>query len=372
MISNIVLAVVTFIVSFVVLLAFYHIHKWCSKQKGQKRIHVRNTDKSALSMSGNLVKDFSTPISDNYDITTNLLGRGSSAEVVIGVHNVTLRRYAVKIIDVSRRDVAWRYEREKAILKDVEHTNIIRLFEVYTSPVAQFFVMELCTGGHLGQVLKDKPDGRLPDDVARTYIVQITRAIAHCHKHGICHRDVKLQNILLENNGKDAQIKIVDFGNAARFRGHCPMTKIVGTTYTAAPEVFKESYDERCDVWSIGVVSYILLCGRRPFEALHVPIQPKARESSIIASILMGRYHFMHDTWEDVNSAAIHMVQCCLEMDYQKRRSAQGILDHPWLAHSDLHANIGAGLSRDGARTLSRRLSRNLSSSGRIRLLFMR
>jgi len=193
------------------LLAFLFLRwlcRWYSRQKNRAKVHLQNkSEDKSLSMSGNLVKDYSSPITDTYSITTNLLGRGSSAEVVIGVHNVTQRRYAVKIIDISKRDVAWRYEREKAILKDVEHTNTIRLFEVYNSSVAQFFVMELCTGGHLGQVLRDKPDGRLPQDVARAYIIQITRAIAHCHKHGICHRDVKLQNILLESNNKDAQIK---------------------------------------------------------------------------------------------------------------------------------------------------------------------
>ena len=119
------------------------------------------------------------------------------------------------------------------------------------------------------------------------------QAISHCHKLGICHRDIKLQNILLEHKGSDAQIKIIDFGNGQRFRGQLPLRKIVGTTYTAAPEVFRECYDERCDVWSIGVVSYILLSGKRPFESLDIPKQPKAKDSSLIANILMGRYHFM-------------------------------------------------------------------------------
>lgn len=125
------------------------------------------------------------------------------------------------------------------------------------------------------------------------YVTQIVHAIAHCHKLGICHRDIKLQNILLEHRGGDAQVKLIDFGNGQRFRGQLPMRKIVGTTYTAAPEVFKECYDERCDVWSLGVVAYILLSGRRPFESVDIPNQPRAKESSLIASILMGRYHFM-------------------------------------------------------------------------------
>lgn len=339
--QDFVVAVVTIVLLLTILILGRKIFNWYLHLREKLQIHMSIEAPSALSITGNLVKELKTPITKNYIVSDKVLGRGSSAEVVIGVHTVTQRRYAIKIIDISRKEIAWRYEREKSILKDVEHTNIVRLFEVYTSSVAQFFVMELCTGGHLGQVLKDKPEGRLDIETARQYIIQITRALDHCHSHGICHRDIKLQNILLESNNKDAQIKLVDFGNAARFRGICPMTKIVGTTYTAAPEVFKESYDERCDVWSLGVVAYILLSGRRPFEALHVPNDPKARESSIIASILMGRYHFMHEVWEDVNSAAIHLVQCCLEMDYTKRKTAANLLEHPWLAHADLHGNIG-------------------------------
>lgn len=346
-----------------VLLAFtiYRSVKFYYLKKAAK-VHI--VEPASFVVSGNLVKEREDKIIQTYEVTESLLGRGSSAEVVIGINIRTRRRYAIKIIDVSRKYIAWRYEREKKFLKDIDHTNVVRLIEVFKSKSAHFFVMELCTGGHLGQVLKQKADGRLDVPTARQYILQLLRAIAHCHQNGICHRDIKLQNILLENNGKDAQIKLIDFGNGARYRGRCPMTKIVGTTYTAAPEVFKECYDEKCDIWSIGVVAYILLSGRRPFESLDIPNQPKSRESSLIASILMGRYHFMHEVWEDVGNSAIHFVKTCLEMDYTARKSASLVLDHPWLAYSDLHADLGHGITRNGARALSQRMTRNLSTSG--------
>lgn len=102
-------------------------------------------------------------------------------------------------------------------MKDIDHANVVRLFEVYRYNNAQYFVMELCTGGHLGQVLREGINGRLDEAIAKNYIAQIVEAIAHCHRHGICHRDIKLQNILRENKGKDAQVKIIDFGNGHRF-----------------------------------------------------------------------------------------------------------------------------------------------------------
>lgn len=305
-------------------------YKFVSRHKKKSgKVYSVKDDTAASSVSGNFVKDTTDKIENVYEVTDSLLGRGGSAEVVIGIKKSTRRRYAIKIINISRPEVAWRYEREKNFLRDIDHTNVVRLFEVFHKKKAMFFVMELCTGGHLGQVLRNTPEGYIDPQIARQYILQITRALVHCHARGICHRDIKLQNILLENRTKDAQVKLVDFGNGAHFVGHCPMTKIVGTTYTAAPEVFKESYDERCDIWSLGVVAYILLSGRRPFEGLSIPHQPRSKETSLIASILMGRYHFMHNIWEVVPSAAVHFIQCCLEMDYKNRKSASQVYFQP-------------------------------------------
>ena len=95
--------------------------------------------------------------------------------------------------------------------------------------------------------------------------------VAHIHGRGIAHRDIKLQNILIDHNhDRTAQLKLIDFGFGSRFVGALPMRTKCGTPYTTAPEVIRESYDERCDVWSVGVVVYIMLCGKRPFEALEI------------------------------------------------------------------------------------------------------
>jgi serine/threonine protein kinase len=196
----------------------------------------------SFAISGGLVKEKFTSILESYVLGTKILGRGASAEVILGINNNTNREYAVKRIDIKKDGIAWRYEREKKIMKDIDHPNCIRLFEVYKNIDAHYFVMELCTGGHLGQALRSMPDGRFDVSMARRYITQIVSAISHCHKVGICHRDIKLQNILLENNNADAQIKVIDFGNAQKFIGCLPLTKVVGTTYTAAPEVFRECY----------------------------------------------------------------------------------------------------------------------------------
>jgi serine/threonine protein kinase len=353
---------------------------WTKKKRAIPPLEDR---KAAFSVGGNLVKESIIPITHFYNVSKTLLGRGSSAEVVVGEHLKTKRRYAIKIIDISRKEVVWRYDREKNFLKDIEHTNVIRLYEVYTSPNAMFFVMELCTGGHLGHTLKNYDSGYLPELKARNYVLQLTRAIMHFHGKGICHRDIKLQNVLLESNAIDAQLKVVDFGNAVRYRGNTPLTKVCGTTYSAAPEVFRQSYDERCDVWSLGVVAYILLCGRRPFERLEIDTNARNKDSTVIASILMGRYHFQHEAWGCVSDEAIDFIKCCLEMDYKKRLSAKELLAHPWMSSLMVftHQNaqqqydgasfgsgggnsmLGATISNNGAITLRNTTTRHLSNS---------
>ncbi len=321
-------------------------------------------DEEYWSITGNLVKEFNdVPITKNYQIQSVLLGRGASAHVVVGVHNKTQRRYAVKIIDTSAKNIAWRYEREIDILRLTDHTNIVRVYEMYRNPTSLYFVMELCTGGHLGQVLKRAGDV-LDQEVCIGYVNQITRAIFHCHAQGIVHRDIKLQNILLESNGKEAQVKLVDFGNSARFsQNTLPLRKIVGTTYTAAPEVFRQEYDERCDIWSLGVVTYILLSGKRPFESLDLPNEKRSKESSIIANILIGRYHFLHDSWDNVSDEAVHFVRTCLEVNYKNRASAHECLQHPWLNPESENLDMTLMPTKSTLKW-SKSLERNVSSSG--------
>lgn len=298
-----------------------------TKEKRRNRIEVRECFKS---VGGNLVQSYTIPIEVNYELTKKVLGKGSSGEVIIGKQYNNSRQYAIKRIEIgSENNSSWRHDREINIMRDIDHTNIIRLFEVYRSSTHLFFVMELCSGGHLGQVLRQQEDEILAEATTKSYILQLLSAVLHCHKHGICHRDIKLQNVLLESDATDAQVKLIDFGNAIRFTDATPLTKVVGTTYTTAPEVFKQNYDEKCDLWSIGVVTYILLSGRRPFESLEIPTKAK-KESGVIAGILMGRYHFNHEEWDYCSQESIQFIQDCLEMNYLQRKTAKQLVEHEW------------------------------------------
>ena len=122
-----------------------------------------------------------------------------------------------------------------------------------------------------GNLISRQPFRKLKEEHAKTLCRQIISAVAHIHSRGICHRDIKLQNILMDTkNMSTAQVKLIDFGYGSRYVGALPMHTKCGTPYTTAPEVWREHYDERCDVWSVGVVLYIMLSGKRPFEALNI------------------------------------------------------------------------------------------------------
>ncbi len=150
--------------------------------------------------------------------------------------------------------------------------------------------MELCAGEHLGKFLEKQPGKHLTESHAQTVIRQLLSAVTHMHSRGICHRDIKLQNILMEDMSRDAQIKLIDYGFGTRFIGATPLRTKCGTPYTTAPEVFRESYDERCDVWSAGVVAYIIICGRRPFESLVIPGELEyAGRTNVVTNILLCR-----------------------------------------------------------------------------------
>ncbi|RYG68714.1 hypothetical protein EON64_04560 [archaeon] len=294
----------------VFLLALLYVFiRWCRFRSVQLKLPLLEQRDGAFSISGNLVRELYVPITNYYTITSSLLGRGSSAEVVIGRHIRTKRRYAIKIIDTSKKEIIWRYDREKNFLKDIEHPNVTRLFEVFVAPTQLFFVTDLCKGGHLGHILRQRPHGFLDEFDARKYIKQVLSALIHVHRLGICHRDVKLQNIMRESSVTGAQVKLIDFGNSVRYVNNLPLTKLVGTTYTAAPEVFRKEYDERCDIWSLGVVSYILLCGKRPFEKMEAEGEGRHKDEGIINSILAGKFHFKHRQFGCISEEAVDFVK---------------------------------------------------------------
>jgi serine/threonine protein kinase len=165
-------------------------------------------------------------------------------------------------------------------------------------------------------------------------------AVAFLHTRHICHRDLKLENWVLES-GKDvwSKLKLIDFGLSTHFTPGHKLSRVVGSSYYVAPEVLKKSYTEACDLWSLGVIVYMLLSGAPPFYGKN--------DEAIKSSIVHGEYSFPHELFRDVSEDAMAFVSCLLSYSIEYRYTAEQALTHPWLkahcAPEQLHrCKIGA------------------------------
>jgi len=148
--------------------------------------------------------------------------------------------------------------------------------------------------------------------------------VAYCHRNGVCHRDLKLENFCLEDQSMAARVKLIDFGLSSVYDADIPMTNACGTLYYVAPEVLRQRYDKKCDMWSLGVIAYILLDGRPPFCGRD--------DESTLRCIREGRFCFPADRWWRISDRAKDFVSRLLEVDVERRLDAEEALAHPWLA----------------------------------------
>ncbi|MBA0831836.1 hypothetical protein Goarm_016268 [Gossypium armourianum] len=165
--------------------------------------------------------------------------------------------------------------------------------------------------------------GRYTEDDAKAIVVQILSVVSFCHLQGVVHRDLKPENFLFTSGGEDADMKLIDFGLSDFIRPDGRLNDIVGSAYYVAPEVLHRSYSLEADIWSIGVITYILLCGSRPFWA--------RTESGIFRSVLRSDPNFDDLPWPSVTPEAKDFVKRLLNKDYRKRMTAVQALTHPWL-----------------------------------------
>lgn len=265
-----------------------------------------------------------------YHINTTVLGKGHFASVRSCIDGTTGQRYAVKSIsktDSSAKPAA--ISREIKLLQEMKHESIIQLVDVFEDDEYVHIVTNLCHGGELFDKIIEKTadDNGVPcfgEHEAANIILQILNAVSYMHDHCIVHRDIKPENILFDNKDIDSPIKIIDMGLARKHKDiEHPMTTIVGTPYYIAPEVLKKKYDKSCDLWSVGVIAYILLCGYPPFNGKNTDQTHKL--------IVQGRYSFPNREWKYNSDDSIDFIRRLLTYDPSQRMTVEEALDHPWI-----------------------------------------
>ena len=208
------------------------------------------------------------------------------------------------------------------ILRTLDHPNILKIFEFYSSKESYSIVTELCQGGELFQEIIDR--GPFNETYSAYVMLQILSAINYCHGMKIVHRDLKPENILIverDSSGRP-RVKIADFGTSKMFEKGAVQRKLVGSSYYIAPEVLKKHYDEKCDIWSCGVIMYILLSGRPPFGG--------DSDKEIMDKVAKGEYDLESSPFDTLSSSGKDLINKLLIMDPKKRISAQEALSHPW------------------------------------------
>jgi len=248
-----------------------------------------------------------------------IMGTGAFATVRRVIHKTSSQVRALKIIKKNPKQDSSRMYLEVEILKKLIHPNIMQIFEFYEDKKNFYIITEFCEGGELFDKIVEK--GSFSEAEAAWVMKQLISAVNYIHTNNIVHRDLKPENILLDTK-KNNIIKIIDWGTARFFEKSKKMNKISGTPYYIAPEVLFEKYDEKCDIWSCGVIMYILLCGYPPFNG--------DTDNEILSKIKTGKFNFPEEEWGGISADAKALITNMLQFDTKKRFSANQCLNSAW------------------------------------------
>jgi len=262
------------------------------------------------------------PIEDFYEMGHEI-GRGGFSVVVEGTDKASKKKYAIKCIKkatVEGDDIKL-LRREIKIMKRVDHPNILKLYEVFEDEDEFYLVMELVDGKELFDKIVEK--GQYTEKDASNIVKQIVSAVAYLHENGIAHRDLKPENLLSAGDQESEIVKIADFGFSKNFGEEKLMTSCGSPGYVAPEVLTCESYDNGVDMWSVGVIIYILLCGYPPFYADNAP--------ALFKKIMDVKYDFDDPSWEDVSEDAKNLIRHLLVKDPASRYTAKQCLEDPWV-----------------------------------------
>ena len=261
---------------------------------------------------------------DIYDCTKKL-GKGGYGKVFQVKNKSTNKLYACKKLSKLNIKNLQKLQNEIEVLMKMDHPNIVKLYEVFESQNSLYLIMEECCGGELFDRILHRinTNNMYTEREACLLMKQIIGAIEYCHNNGIAHRDLKPENLLYLKEGSEENnpLKIADFGLSQSINLKKMLTSKVGTSYYVPPEILAGNYTEKCDIWSAGIILYILLSGEPPFNG--------PNDETIFARIKTYKYEFPEQKWSKISVEAKDLLTKMLIQE-DKRLSASQVLQHPW------------------------------------------
>ncbi|OAP00569.1 CPK18 [Arabidopsis thaliana] len=267
-------------------------------------------------------KDF-----DNRYTIGKLLGHGQFGFTYVATDNNNGNRVAVKRIDKAKMTQPIEVEDVKREVKILQalggHENVVGFHNAFEDKTYIYIVMELCDGGELLDRILAKKDSRYTEKDAAVVVRQMLKVAAECHLRGLVHRDMKPENFLFKSTEEGSSLKATDFGLSDFIKPGVKFQDIVGSAYYVAPEVLKRRSGPESDVWSIGVITYILLCGRRPFW--------DKTQDGIFNEVMRKKPDFREVPWPTISNGAKDFVKKLLVKEPRARLTAAQALSHSWV-----------------------------------------
>uniref|UniRef100_A0A8C1GH88 non-specific serine/threonine protein kinase n=1 Tax=Cyprinus carpio TaxID=7962 RepID=A0A8C1GH88_CYPCA len=285
----------------------------------------------------------------NKSLTPSFLSsRGAFSEVFLAEEKKTQRLVAIKCIPKKALEGKENsIENEIAVLHRIKHENIVSLEDIFESQSHLYLVMQLVSGGELFDRIVEK--GFYTERDASKLIRQILDAVKYLHDMGIVHRDLKPENLLYYSMEEDSNIMISDFGLSKIEDSASVMSTACGTPGYVAPEVLAQKpYSKAVDCWSIGVISYILLCGYPPFY--------DENDAKLFEQILKAEYEFDSPYWDDISDSAKDFISHLMEKDPSLRYTCEQALQHPWISGDtaldrNIHESVSAQIKKNFAKS---------------------
>ncbi|ESO03786.1 hypothetical protein HELRODRAFT_80203 [Helobdella robusta] len=273
------------------------------------------------------------PITEDFIISTNVLGLGINGKVTECYSRFNNQKCALKILKdtpKARREIDLHYKASSC-------EYIVKIYDIYenyyNSHKCLLIVMECMEGGELFNRIQQRADAAFTEREAAKIIYEISKAVEFLHTNDIAHRDLKPENLLFTSMQTNATLKLTDFGFAKETSSFKSLQTPCYTPYYVAPEVLgPEKYDKSCDMWSLGVIMYILLCGYPPFYSSHgAPISPGMKKR-----IRNGQFDFPHHEWGQISSEAKELIRGLLKTEPEQRLTIRDVVQNSWISQHNL------------------------------------